>query len=54
MKSTCLWCILLFLMVSCTSENPKVKLETDLGEIVVELYPKKAPLTTANFLSYIN
>lgn len=31
-----------------------VKLETDLGEIVVELYATKAPLTTANFLRYIN
>lgn len=54
MRSYFLWSVLLFLLISCASENPMVKLETDLGEIVVELYATKAPLTTANFLRYIN
>ncbi|MBE9568682.1 MAG: peptidyl-prolyl cis-trans isomerase [Proteobacteria bacterium] len=34
--------------------NPKVKMETTKGTIVLELYPDKAPTTVANFLSYVN
>ncbi|HEU4743044.1 MAG TPA: peptidylprolyl isomerase [Meiothermus sp.] len=34
--------------------NPKVRLETELGEIVLELYPQQAPLTVANFLRYVD
>jgi peptidyl-prolyl cis-trans isomerase A (cyclophilin A) len=32
---------------------PKVKLSTSMGDIVVELYPDKAPKTVANFLQYV-
>lgn len=32
----------------------KVLVKTDLGDIVIELYPDKAPITVANFLSYVN
>jgi len=32
---------------------PMVKLETSKGEIVLELYPDKAPATVANFLQYV-
>ena len=32
------------------SENPVVLLETTSGDILVELYPDKAPETVANFL----
>ena len=34
--------------------NPKVKLETAQGVIVVELYPAKAPITVANYLKYVD
>ena len=34
--------------------NPRVLFKTDLGNIVIELYPQKAPLTVANFLTYVN
>jgi cyclophilin family peptidyl-prolyl cis-trans isomerase len=33
--------------------NPRVKIETSKGDIVVELYPKTAPKTVANFLQYV-
>jgi peptidyl-prolyl cis-trans isomerase B (cyclophilin B) len=33
--------------------KPLVKLETSMGEIVLELYPDKAPATVANFLQYV-
>lgn len=34
--------------------NPKVKVETSKGTMVIELYPDKAPKTVANFLTYVN
>lgn len=34
--------------------NPQIKMRTNLGEIVLELYPDKAPKTVANFLQYVN
>jgi peptidyl-prolyl cis-trans isomerase A (cyclophilin A) len=34
-------------------ESPKVKITTNMGEIMVELYPDKAPKTVANFLQYV-
>jgi peptidyl-prolyl cis-trans isomerase A (cyclophilin A) len=36
------------------SDNQMVVLETSKGNIELELYPDKAPLTVDNFLSYIN
>ncbi|MCP4454262.1 MAG: peptidylprolyl isomerase [Planctomycetes bacterium] len=35
-------------------KNPRVTLETELGDIEVELYPEKAPITVANFLRYVD
>ena len=34
------------------SVNPQVTIETTQGNIVLELYPQKAPKTVANFLQY--
>jgi peptidyl-prolyl cis-trans isomerase B (cyclophilin B) len=34
--------------------HPLVKLETSMGDITLELYPDKAPVTVANFLEYVN
>lgn len=33
---------------------PKVRLETSMGDIVVELFPRNAPLTVENFLRYVD
>ena len=34
--------------------NPQVRIITNAGDITVELYPDEAPLTVANFLSYVD
>ena len=33
--------------------NPQVSIKTSMGEIVVELYPDKAPKSVENFLQYV-
>ena len=35
------------------AKNPIVVLDTSLGEVQVELYPDKAPITVKNFLDYV-
>jgi hypothetical protein len=34
--------------------NLRVRVQTELGDIVVELDAKRAPVTTANFLKYVD
>lgn len=34
--------------------NPKVLLKTSMGDITLELYPAKAPVTVKNILDYVN
>jgi len=47
--------LILTLMLFCCSEQlPKVIMETELGSIMIEIYEKKAPVTAANFLRYID
>lgn len=36
------------------AERSLVKMETTKGDIVIELFPAKAPTTVANFLQYVN
>lgn len=35
------------------ADTPHVSLKTNMGEIVLELYPEKAPKTVENFLQYV-
>ncbi len=35
------------------ADHPRVKIDTNLGSFVVELYPEKAPKTVENFLQYV-
>jgi len=39
---------------SCNTKNPNIVIRTELGDITLELYPEKAPITVANFLQYID
>jgi peptidyl-prolyl cis-trans isomerase A (cyclophilin A) len=40
-------------LASTAAEAPKVKLSTSAGDIVLELYPDKAPKSVENFLQYV-
>lgn len=39
---------------TANAQNPLVTLHTTKGDIVIELYPDKAPITVENFLAYAN
>ncbi|MGQ7868165.1 peptidylprolyl isomerase [Sunxiuqinia sp. sy24] len=46
--------LLLICFYACSQPDvPTVKIETELGNIVVELHPDKAPVTVANFLRLV-
>jgi len=48
--------VALFSSLSCKTnkiETIGIKIETGLGDIKIELYPDKAPVTCANFIRYI-
>ncbi|MCM2251289.1 MAG: peptidylprolyl isomerase [Ramlibacter sp.] len=40
--------------LAAAQDAPKVKFATTAGDIVVEVYPDKAPKTVENFLQYVN
>lgn len=51
-----LYAVGLSLALTCTAnaaDNPKVNIKTNMGNIVIELYPDKAPNTVTNFLAYV-
>jgi len=33
--------------------NPRIMLQTEVGDILLELYPKQAPITVGNFMTYV-
>jgi cyclophilin family peptidyl-prolyl cis-trans isomerase len=39
--------------VSSFADNPKVKMDTDKGTVIIELFADKAPETVKNFLRYV-
>lgn len=55
MKNTSLLIAVIFLLSFTTvkSQNKKVEIKTEIGSIITELYPEKAPVTCENFLKYI-
>ena len=45
--------LLLLAPAMASAATPVVKIDTSMGAITIELYPDKAPVTVANFLSYV-
>lgn len=37
----------------CDRQHPRVRIHTDMGDITVELFPEKAPVTAGNFLTHV-
>ena len=57
MKKELLLVCLLIIITSCSHpkyKEPHVLIETNFGDIEVELYPNKAPKSVAAFLSYVD
>lgn len=46
-------CVFLSVTVGCQKRNPQIIIETTMGNIILELYQKKAPITVNNFIQYI-
>ena len=44
----------IFMTAEPVHSEPSVVLSTTLGEITIELYPEKAPVTVENFLAYVD
>jgi peptidyl-prolyl cis-trans isomerase A (cyclophilin A) len=48
-------CLLFLITFYANSQNNiQCKIETTLGDIIVELYPDKAPITVNNFMRYVD
>ncbi len=48
--------VLMFMLTACGTKykNPHIEIQTEFGDIEIELYPDRAPKTVAAFLSYID
>lgn len=53
MKKILFSIILSFSIIIVFSQNLTIEIITDLGPIVAEIYPDKAPITCTNFIKYI-
>ena len=51
-----IWIVCFCMMVfwGCESRKSYIIIETELGEIKVEIYEQKAPITASNFLRYVD
>jgi cyclophilin family peptidyl-prolyl cis-trans isomerase len=52
--TACAIALLLAANSNVFASNPRVRMETTKGVVVIELYPDKAPVTVENFLRYVN
>ncbi len=46
--------LLTLLLSTCSTPYPRILMETEMGDITLELYPDKAPVTAGNFLTYVD
>jgi peptidyl-prolyl cis-trans isomerase A (cyclophilin A) len=46
--------IFLSLVSACRTKTPEIIMQTQLGEITLELYEKSAPITVHNFLHFVD
>ncbi|OIQ37622.1 MAG: peptidylprolyl isomerase [Bacteroidetes bacterium MedPE-SWsnd-G1] len=46
--------IVSLLISGCNADTINCLIKTDKGDIIIELYPEKAPITVANFLKYVD
>ena len=53
-KILLLFVLLVFTIAASAQKAITCLIKTTLGNIAVELYPKKAPITVANFLKYVD
>ena len=51
--TTSVLALLLTISTNVFAANPKVRMETTKGTVIIELYPDKAPKTVENFLRYV-
>ncbi|MEP2026563.1 MAG: peptidylprolyl isomerase [Reichenbachiella sp.] len=54
MRHSILAGLITLLFFQCSEKTIHCKIETSMGDIEIELYPEKAPVTVANFLSYVD
>ncbi|MFW6159630.1 MAG: peptidylprolyl isomerase [Acidobacteriota bacterium] len=46
--------LIIFPSLQASDSNPIVLMKTTKGDIIIELYPDKAPVTVENFLTYVD
>lgn len=54
MKNLTILFLLVFLLSACGTPYPRILLESEMGEITIEVYPDKAQVTASNFLTYVD
>lgn len=53
-QTTVFFLFLSTLILGASGENPRVVIKTELGDIEIEIYETEAPITSANFLGYVD
>ncbi len=54
MKNKVPFVLLVLILSACGKTYPRILMETEMGEIKLEVYPDKAPVTASNFLRYVD
>jgi cyclophilin family peptidyl-prolyl cis-trans isomerase len=57
-RSICILCLSLIFFVGCSKgpsgPNPQVLMETSMGNVKMELFQNRAPISVKNFLTYVD